>query len=766
MTEKKQPQGDGVPSVQSPPEQSESPRYGGQAYYGNYGGAAYYGGSVVQPGILGEINPKRLLRVARKKWITISVVVLFALISAAIYLLVATKEYEATCLIELSVRRPRIAGQQAAVIEDVHGENQSEEIFNTRLEKLKGRRLQDMALAKAKKEITHPEWSEFKRRKWIFDHVYFALVRRSRILEISFVDPNPQVAADMANAFGEASEDMAFEENKIASDSAVAWLEAQASVQRKALEKADQELVDFRAENKLDVLESQKKTAEESLVDFNKALTDIESQKVLVLDLYNTLVSLELKPENAGQLPDSIPRSEEIRETLDKWLTAASERDELLTRYTDQHPEVLAKNKVVDVLRKQALEAIRRAEQTTSANLDLLKKQETSLRDRIKEQGNIVSDLEIKIIEKTSRLSTLERSRDAADISYKGILNRIEESRLSADETTAMVKIAERAMAPEKPIRPRKVQVLALALLLGVVGGFVLGLLTEVQENYVSNISEIEESFGMSVLGVVPRVPGIHRKVLAKATLSDPLGVVAEAVAGVRSMIDSLQGQEGSHSVLIVSTAPKEGKTSLASNLAIGFAKSGARTLLIDFDMRRPQIGTIFEAASEVPSLIHALSAVELTDFSTLPIRTLCENLDIVVSRPAEKLSSAEILGSRTVRGFMDWARKNYERIIVDSPPYGVVSDALALARLVDGVLLVCRPNSSRKSALHHAIKHLQTINANILGVVVNGVDSNDAYFLNDRYYGYMHYSGLPSNDPVHPSQDQRQSGAPATGAS
>ncbi len=748
MTDNKQSPDTSIHPAPMPSEPSGKVPYGGQLYSGSLYGPAYYGGPSLQPGILGEISPRRLIQLARKKWVTIAAVVVFALVSASIYLLMATKEYEATCLIELSVRRPRIAGQQAAVIEDVHAENQSEEIFNTRLEKFKGRTLQDMVLAKAKQEITHPEWTESERREWIRDHVSFSLVRRSRILEISFADPDPEVAADMANAFGAAAEDMAFEENKIASDNAVAWLEAQATVQRKALEKADQALVDFRAQNKIDVLESQKETAGDSLVDFNKALTEIESQKVLALDLYNTLVSLELKPENAGQLPASIPRAEEIAEMLDKWLTAISERDALLARFTDRHPEVMAKNKVVDGLRQQVLGAIQRTKQTANANLELLRMQESSLRERIKEQADLVSELELKIIEKNSLLSTLERSRDAADISYKGILNRIEESRLSADETTAMVKIAEPAVPPEMPVRPRKFQVLALATLMGVFGGFLLGLLTEVKENYVVSISEIEEGFGLSVLGVVPRVPGIQRKELATATLKDPLGLVAEAVAGVRSILDSLQRQEGSRSVLIASTAPEEGKTSLATNLAIGFAKSGARTLLVDFDMRRPQIGTIFDAVTDVPSLIHALSAPESTDFSTLPIRTACENLDIVVSRPTEKLSSAEVLGSRTVRDFMDWVKMNYERVVIDSPPYGVVSDALALARLVDGVILVCRPNSSRKDAVRHAVKHLQTVGACVLGAVANDVDSNDIYFLSDRYYGYMRYTSSAMKKP------------------
>ena len=365
------------------------------------------------------------------------------------------------------------------------------------------------------------------------------------------------------------------------------------------MEKADKELSEFRAQNQIDALESKKKSVEESLLAFNKALVDIESQEVLARDLVTTLSRLELKPENAGQLPASIPRTVEIQTMLEKWLAAISDRDALLAKYTEKHPAVVAQNKVVDVLRGQAMDAIRRARDTSESNLKLLEQQADSLTRKMSDQRNLAAQLELHIVDLKSKASTLERAREASDISYKGILNRIEEARLSADENTATVKIVERAAVPERPIRPRKLAVLLVCLMLGLVGGVGLALLTDMLEDYITGPADIEIGVGLSILALVPHVKGATRESLATACMTNKFGQFAEAFAGIRAALDSSKYKGISHTVLISSTAPDEGKTVTACNLAIMCAKSGMRTLLVDFDMRRPRMYKFFNMPEE-----------------------------------------------------------------------------------------------------------------------------------------------------------------------
>jgi len=149
----------------------------------------------------------------------------------------------------------------------------------------------------------------------------------------------------------------------------------------------------------------------------------------------------------------------------------------------------------------------------------------------------------------------------------------------------------------------------------------------------------------------------------------------------------------------------------------------------------------MFKIDHAAESLIHALNAQDRASFDRLPQPTTCENLEVITSRPSRDISAAEIMGSRVVKDFMQWAESRYDRVIVDSPPYGIVSDAVALAGLTGCLVLVCRPNKSRKRATNHAVKRLTEAGANILGIVVNDVDFSKGAFLSNYSYQDTHYN-------------------------
>jgi len=512
--------------------------------------------------------------------------------------------------------------------------------------------------------------------------------------------------------------------------------------QRALLAKADAGVVEFRATNRIDILETQRKGIDETLIDFNRALASVESQRVLAEDVERALMRLELKPEAAGKLPASTPRADEIQAMLTKWTDAVSERDVLLTKYTAKHPEVVAKEAVIGALHNQTMEAIRRARDTAKANLMLLRQQSESLQKRIRDQEKQASDLDLDIVARQAKLNSLELEREAADVSYKGVLNRIEEARLSADERTATVKIVEPATPPEKPYTPHKTALVLVWLLLGAVAGIGLAFVTEMMEDTITSTEDIEKGLGLKVFALVPHVEHGEREDIGKACLNDRFSQMAEAYAGLRGLLDSSQYRQSSRSVLVGSTAPEEGKTITSSNLAIMCARSGLKTLLVDFDLRRPRLGRVFNMPPETLSLLHVLAAQDESSFAKLPYKTECDRLEVVVSRVDHNLSPAEVIGGKTVKSFLAWAAKNYDRVIVDSPPFSVVSDSFVLADYVGAVLLVCRPDHTRKRALQHAVEHLLTVKAQLLGVVVNDVQFGGSFYFRsfDHYYSHYNY--------------------------
>ncbi|HPF99785.1 MAG TPA: polysaccharide biosynthesis tyrosine autokinase [Kiritimatiellia bacterium] len=704
-----------------------------------------------------EVNLLNVFRVLRKKRRTIAIAVAAGFVLGVLHILTARREYRAETLVEFSVRRPRILGQQSAVIDDSSYYNEPEEVYNTRLERFKGRVILDRTLERVRQMTNAPAWPDDELRRALGKHVNFSLIRRSRLMRITYEDANPVYAAAVANAFAEAAVAMAIEENRHDSDGAVAWLQSQSVAQRGLLEKADTAVVTFRATNMMDIMETQRKGLDETLIDFNKALASVESQRVLAEDVERALMMLELKPEAAGNLPASTPRADEIQAILTKWMDAVSERDVLLTKYTEKHPEVVAKEAVITALHNQTMDSIRRARDTAKANLMLLRQQSESLQKRIRDQEQQATGLELEIVEKRAKLNSLEMERQAADISYKGILNRIEEARLSADEHTATVKIVEPATPPEKPYTPHKSALMLVWLILGAASGVGLAFVTELLEDSITSTEDIEKGLGLKVFALVPHVEHGEREDIGKACMTDRFSQMAEAYAGLRGLLDSSQYRQSARSVLVGSTAPEEGKTITACNLAIMCARSGLKTLLIDFDLRRPRLGRVFNMPPDGASLLHVLAAQDEAAFGKLPYKSECDRLDVVVSRVDHNLSPAEVIGGKTVKSFLAWATKNYDRVIVDSPPFSVVSDSFVLADYVGAVLLVCRPDHTRKRALQHAVEHLLTVKAALLGVVVNDVHFGGSFYFRsfDHYYSHYNYRRYFDEVPASKSGDQ-----------
>ena len=724
-----------------PPRAQAEPLYSARVQYADpfYGDPA--GGT--DSGLLGKVTVERLLRVAARKWLTVLLVTLFGGAAAFIYLMFAPRVYRADALIEMTIRKPNISGRQGAVIDDATTTWGSEEVFNTRLEKFKGEDTRRIAADKLRALIGQPNLSTDDALKLIPlpAAIDFRLLPRTTLLRIAVDHEDAARAAALANAFAEAAAAVAFEENRATSDSAVAWLQAQVENQRKALEKAEQALVEFRAAQQLDALESRKKNIQELVDELNGTLVKLESQQLLVQEMVGMLNKLDRNPESAGRLPLTIPRQDEINAMHAKWQEVTAQRDALLTRFTTKHPEVLALEENLQILRRQLQEAVQRARDTVQSDLALVDSQVRSLKTQCDLRRKELSDLELVLVKGKSTASALERERDASDFSYRGVLNRIEEARLSADEKTATVKTVKQATPPAHPIKPRKLRLLIIALFLSGLGGVALALFTDALEDYVTGTRDLEVDLGLKVLGLVPHTDVGAREELALASLNDRFSQVAEAFAGIRSLVDSLAGPQGCRSLLVVSTTPAEGKTITACNLAIVTAKRGLKTLLVDFDLRRPRVGRMFGINPQSESLLHVLHQQDPAAFARLPQETACKNLFVAGSRPSQDISAAEVMGSHTVRDFLAWAQKNYDRVIVDSPPYGIVSDALALAGLTGCLVLVCRPNKTRKRATSHAIKRLAEAGANTLGVVVNDVDFRKGAFLSNYSYGDTHYN-------------------------
>jgi capsular exopolysaccharide synthesis family protein len=216
----------------------------------------------------------------------------------------------------------------------------------------------------------------------------------------------------------------------------------------------------------------------------------------------------------------------------------------------------------------------------------------------------------------------------------------------------------------------------------------------------------------------------------------------AEAVAGLRNLLDSPRYSEISKVCLCMSTQPGEGKTISSCSLAISCAQSGQKTLLVDCDMRRPRLARIFEKKpSEYKSLPHRIREGGVSSFDDLAVASGIDNLDLVLSKASSEINPANLMGSGSINEFFAWARANYDRVFIDSPPFGIVGDVMVLASLADSVMIMCCPDRTRFRPIKHAARSLTESGARVIGVIVNDVDfgRRNQFSQYDYHYRYAY---------------------------
>ncbi len=664
-----------------------------------------------------------ILRVVRRNWLYIAIAAALGFGLAVFKVQRTPKRYMASSMIEMSVRRPRITSGQDAVLTDRFGSMNTEQVFNTRLQKFQN--LQTFEIARQilkNKGVTDP---------LALSPGSFSLVKNSFLVRITCIHTNPTNAALSANTFAEAAVQVMEEDNREASEGAVEWLRTQAQSQKQELEKIDKTLAAFRAEHQLDLLQSQVTAVQDSLRRLNGNLSGLQSEIVTKQELLTAL--------SEGKVPQELAIAEDVRNQQAALRAARSRLQLLLTKYRPQHPAVLSELRQVQVLEEAYKAVLEKHKQSLEDTIDVLERQEAALGQQIEETQREAADKEVKLVELNSRQNALNRELQTADMSYSGVLRRIEEARMSADEKTTAIQIASLANTPMAPFSPNLKRTAAAGFMFGGFLGLLLAFAKDWLEDHVTSTEDIEEGLGVPVLGTFGRMQIKNRTKLALAVLDNEPVAFTEAVAGLRTNI-VMGGDDDAdiRSILISSAGVECGKTITACNLAMMFAMTGESTLIIDFDFRRPRVGRLLtKAGSKSQSLAHALLAGkhDPDSFAALVQKGPHENLDVIASTADKHLRPAYLLGHASIKLLIDWAQEHYDRVIIDSPPHGLLSDATNLASYVSGVIIVCRHDKSRKHAIARMIRSLQHVNANVLGAVINGVPQG-------RLSSYDYYRG------------------------
>jgi capsular exopolysaccharide synthesis family protein len=299
-------------------------------------------------------------------------------------------------------------------------------------------------------------------------------------------------------------------------------------------------------------------------------------------------------------------------------------------------------------------------------------------------------------------------------------------------------------------VRPRESRTLGIGLAIGLVVGLMAAMLQDWMDQRLRSVDEIRSTLDIPVLGVIPHILGKQQpQERGQEVYLHPRSNVAEAYRTVRTAIFFGVPDAKSKTLLVTSPSPGDGKTTLASNLAIAIAQSGRRVLLIDADTRKPMIHRIFKLSDEV-GLASVLLGKSTAEQAIQ--QTGMEGLSILPCGPIPP-NPSEMLNSQAFMDMVNALCTQYDQLVIDSPPVEPVTDARILAASCDVTVLVLRADKSTRRPSAHARDALLGVGANLLGAVVNDVPRGQggyAYYNGQGYYRYAYGKTGESNGNGH----------------
>jgi succinoglycan biosynthesis transport protein ExoP len=357
---------------------------------------------------------------------------------------------------------------------------------------------------------------------------------------------------------------------------------------------------------------------------------------------------------------------------------------------------------------------------------DLLDSIEGSLRSVVAMREKIAAEFEkdmadaksaeIALLNESILKSNLERQRAL----FNGVVDQLKQAKLVGDFSSIRSQTIEAANALPKPVSPLTSLTLVLALVAGVIlgtGGAILG---DLLDPRIRTLEEMRKVLLIPLLGQIPELPEARTPRASSVGLichARPRSPSAEAYKVARAHLDLARRNRGIQVVLVTSPHSGEGKSTVASNLAICQAQAGRRVLLVDADLRRPGQHTIYGLHRE-RGLVHVLR--DLMPIARVVQTTAIKHLDVITSGP-EVTNPAELLSSPSLHDFLEGVRHDYDTVIIDSPSLLEVADPSILGAVADGILVVVRASETKRDEAARAMEILKELGTPVLGALVNG---------------------------------------------
>ncbi len=722
----------------------------------------------------GALNPAMLLRSMRKHWVLMILALALCMGGAAAYTSTQVRVYEATATVQLDPQPLMPLGHRVSPGTELGPEGywSNIEYFQTQQQIITSRRVATMVVKKLGLErdggfiLNRPASQSNPPVTATVDQAAEALraritvtpVRDSRLTQVSLRDADPDRAYRVLSALLDVYVEQNLDTSLDSANKTAEWLDTQLLKLKTDLEAQEMELHDFKKRNNLLSVsfDDQSNMLRAQIQQLNTKLTELKTQKEHVAARLAVLQSI--KPED----PAAIPQTELLGSLValrERFVTAAKDLSRLQALGKGEgHPEVLAAQAQVDITRTALLGEINNVREGVATDLNAVQRElagVSTLYETAKQQALGLNLNEL-------RYSRLRRSKDNTERVFGMVLERSSESGLSKVMPFNNVRVLDRPLRPGGPVLPRPMTNLAFGAALGILLAFAGALGRELLDRTVRSVEDVEQELGLPSLGSLPNAAGKGNDMVYGAYYGErggkkkrkqreapvpetadkpellvhnyPKSAISEAARALCTNLVFMSPDRPFKTLLVTSAGPSEGKTTVAASISIALSQTGRRVCLVDCDLRRPRVHTLFGRDSRQGVSIALLDASRLDEAIT---ETQVPNLSVLPAGPTLP-NPADLMHSDAFGRLLDTLKSRFDVVVVDSPPVCVVTDAAILSTRTDATVLVVRALRTRRDAARRALRALRDVGANCVGFVMNASNVHgDSYQYS--YYRYEH---------------------------
>ena len=579
------------------------------------------------------------------------------------------------------------------------------------------------------------------------------VVPRTRVIEIGYIHPDPQLASEISNTLVKTFVEENFRTKYESTSQTADWLSRELSDLQLKMQVSEEKLVRYEKEKGILGIDEKQNIVTAKLDELNKELTAAETDRMQKEANYNLAQSGD--PSAFAKLnPDNL-----LEKLRGQHAELETEYAQLTTQFGPSYPQVIQlKNQLNQVRGAIADEQKNLLSKVRDEYLAAIQRETllTSAFDVQKQEANKLSESGIEY-------TSLKRDAETNRQLYESLLQRLKEASVTAGLRSSNIRVVDVARVPIQPSKPNVPRNIALGFLLGLLGGVGLAFLQENMDTTVGNLEELSTITALPVLGTIPlQLPenGRHRLAANSSIISKsndcapvahlrPQSEMAESYRALRTSILLSSFGAPPKVILVTSALPQDGKTTVSMNSAVVLAQKGSRVLLVDADLRRPGISKALELKTS-GGLSTILSGVENVENVIVPFANL-PNLQVIPAGPIPP-NPVELLGSSVMRDLIARWRDEFDHIIFDTPPCLSVTDSVVLSVVADRVILVARSGRTPKAAVRRAADVLLQVNASIMGIVLNAFNMRSADGSYYYYYGSKYSSGY-----YQPAEEENQ---------